>query len=256
VANNAFVDITKKSVVVAKNELKKYLRGKKILICAGLMIFILAIMISVPYLLGDGLPEDPLSIAFMFTMFAYLLAAMTAILFAATAIVSEFEERTALITFTKPVRRSSIFLGKFMASSLIAIVFVLLYFVAVIVVSLCVTGEVAPELYTAIGLTLLYTMACTGLAMLFSSIMKKGSTATLLTLMTLFLLLSIISQVVSMALSDPNSVWWMLDTVAMDIFGVLNSSNSIDVLKSASVMIGWCAIPTVLSYLIFRRKNF
>ena len=266
-AENVIKDMTKKSFVVTKNEIKKYLRGKKILIISGIIILVLALTTILPYAIGDGLSDQPLVLAHDYMMLMDFIIAVIAILFAATTIVSEFEERTALITFTKPIRRSSIFLGKFVATSLIGALFVIIYFMAVALISLCVTGEIASELFTSMGLALLYMMGVTGVALLLSSVMKKSSNATLIAFVVLIVILPIITHSIVAALGDVimvgeqitgidyGSVWWMLDVAGYDIGGVLEGAD-VNVLTSAGVMVAWCTIATILSYILFRRRDF
>ena len=254
-SDSFFVDTVKKSTIVAKNEMKKYLRGKKILINVGILIVLLALVVSLPYIFGDGLPKDAMVLSSGFANFVGLFALLTAILFGATTIVSEFEERTALITFTKPIRRSSIFLGKLVATTAIGAVFIIVYYLAIAAISLIVAGEVVSELFASMVIALAYMMSTIGLSMFLSSVVKKGSTATLITFMLLIMILPILTITLAVSLGDESSIWWMLDMVAGDIVNVFGG-DPVNIAKTVGVLLGWFAIPTVLSFLIFRRKNF
>ena len=262
--DNAIKDITKKSIVVAKNEMTKYLRGKKILVIAGIMILALVGLTGVGIIVGDEILNDTKVFTSIYMVFASFIMGLIAVLFASTAIVSEFEERTALITFTKPIRRSSIFLGKFIATSLLGILFVIIYFVAVALLSFIVTGEILPELLTSMGLALLYMMGFTGVALLLSSVTKKGIIAILLAFVIILLVLPLITMLIAAALGgmdavasdDFSSAWFMLDVAGSDIVNIFNENGDVKVFTSAAVMAAWCAVTTIASYLLFRRRDF
>jgi len=251
-SKNIVVDVTKKSVIVAKNEFTKYLRGKKLILCAGIMILILAMLAILPYVFGDGLPEEPWELTLLFVFFANLVVILTATLFGSTTIVSEYEERTALITFTKPIRKISIFLGKFVAAAVVGMLFTLAYYVATIAICYAVTGTIASETFSSLGLALLYVFAAMGVAMLISSAMKKGSSATIMTFITLLLLMTVLS----FALSASVETWWMLDQAADMIIHVFEGTGTMSVMTAAGVMVTWGIVTSVLSYVLFKRRNF
>ena len=251
-SNNIVVDVTKKSIIVAKNEFKKYFRGKKLILCAGIMVLILAMLTILPYVFGDGLPKEPRELTLLFVFFAYLIVVLTATLFGSTTIVSEYEERTALITFTKPIRKISIFLGKFVAAIIVGVLFTLVYYGATIAICYAVTGAIASETFTSLGLALLYVFAAMGVAILISSAMKKGSSATIMTFITLLLLMSVLS----LALSSSVETWWMLDQAADMIIHTLEGTESMSAVTAAGVMVVWGLVTSVLSYVLFKRRNF
>jgi len=98
----------KQSYVVMKNEIVKFTRGKKMLLFTALIFLVLILLTAVPYLLGDGLTDNATELAASYSSFVALIVLLFATLFASTSLVSEFEERTALILFTRPVKKSSI----------------------------------------------------------------------------------------------------------------------------------------------------
>jgi len=251
-SNNIIVDVTKKSMIVAKNEFTKYLRGKKLIMCAGIVVLIFAMIAVLPYIFGDGLPKEPAELTSWFVMFAYLLVILTATLFGSTTIVSEYDERTALITFTKPIRKISIFLGKFVAAIVVGVVFILTYYIATVALCQAVTGTIPSEIFTSLGLALLYVFATTGVAMMISSAMKKSSSATIMTFVTLLLLMTVLSHALSMSVET----WWMLDQAAEMIILILNGSGSMSAVTAAGVMVAWGIATSVVSYVLFKRRNF
>jgi ABC-type transport system involved in multi-copper enzyme maturation, permease component len=251
-SNNIVVDVTKKSAIVAKNEFTKYLRGKKLILCAGIMVLILGMISILPYVFGDGLPKESWELTYLFVFFADLIVILTATLFGSTTIVSEYEERTALITFTKPIRKISIFLGKFVAAAVVGILFTLIYYAATMAICYAVTGEIASATFNSMGLALLYVFATMGVAMLISSAMKKSSSATIMTFITLLLLMTVLSY----ALSSSVETWWMLDQAKEMIMDVVEGTETMSIMTAVGVMIAWGTVTSVLSYVLFKRRDF
>jgi len=261
--------------VIAKYELIKHVRSKKLYIFLALLaiIFVLTMSIFVAF----GFPDDiydptgtvviqsgAASFMMVPAMLATFVVIVAAIFFAATALVSEFEERTALLMFTRPVRKSTIVLGKFIASTLITILMVVLFFGIFGIISLINYGEIAGNLAAAIGVAITGAMCYIGMAFLFSSFAKKGSTASILTLIANLIIISMISALLGVA--APDMTLWFMPDYAMDAintalgistFGGGSFSMGVaDVATSAGVLLAWCAGTMAASYAIFRRRDF
>lgn len=255
-------DDFRQSYVVMKNEFIKFVRGKKILLFAGIIVLVLALLTVMPYVFGDGLSKDSAELVSTYIMFSSFIVLLSAALFASSAIVSEYEERTALVLFTKPLNKWSIFLGKYAASAVMGIAFIAFYYLVTAVISLAVTGGVVGALFTSLGLAILYTLAACGVAMLISSVMKRSSVSTLLA----FVLLLMLLPMMSLLMGTSVDVWWMLDQAGNAISGVLPSTGfdgeliaamtSSEILRSAGVMVGWAAVSSVIAYILFRRRQF
>jgi ABC-2 type transport system permease protein len=178
------------------------------------------------------------------------LVLLAATLFTSGTISSEFEERTALILFTKPLRKWSIFLGKFLASYILGLIFMAVYYLVVAVVSLAVTGTVASELAMSMALSIAYLVGVNGLAILISSVSKKSSTAAILTFVTLLLIISIITNVLDMYNVD---TWFMLDNAADHIYSCMTGESGSG--TAAAVMLIW-GITLFAGYSIFKKREF
>lgn len=249
---DSFSDNIRQTKVIMKYELRKHLEGKKIILFGMLMALLLALNIILPYILGDGLNKDPTELAYSFVTFASLLILISATLFASGTIVSEFEERTALILFTKPLRKWSIFLGKFVSACLLGIMFMLIYYAVVVAVSFAVTGTIATNLLLSLGLAILYVIATTGIAVLISSAVKKASTAAILTFVMLLMIFALISMLLDANSIDP---WFMVNQAELTISSCL-SGEDFNALASAAVMVVWGAATGVVGYTAFKRREF
>ena len=207
------VETFRQAYVVMKNEIKKYFSGKRMLLFLVLLAIVLAILTSAPYLVGiDEFTEGQMLT--MYLSMAPLIVLMAATLFASITIVSEYEERTALIVFTRPISKGSIFLGKLTASLIVSIAFVALYYAYAAIMLQAYFGNIDSGVPTSFGLSCAYAVGCIGVAMFISSFMKKSNTATILTFVALMILITAASMVLSIAGMD---VSWMIDQASGSI---------------------------------------
>lgn len=205
---STFKEAARQSFVVMKNEIKKYFSGKRMYVFSALLAIIVFVIVVAPYMFGGE--AHPV----YFLMMSSLVVLMAATLFASISIVSEYEERTALIVFTRPIRKTSIFVGKALACLVLTIGFMILYYVIAIIVSAAINHSVSNDIFVSLGLACAYAFGTVGIAMFVSSIMKKGSTATIIT----FVILAVIITAFSLVLNAANvESFWMIDQAANSI---------------------------------------
>lgn len=257
-----FKDDTRQAFVVMRNEITKFLRGKKIILFTLLIVSVLALLTAVLFIFGDD-DMTGKDVCEVYASFASLIVLVAVTLFSSTSIASEFEERTALILFTKPIRKWSIYFGKFMASILIETAYLVAFYAITIGVSLAKTGEFPGAMGTSLVLAFCYMLGATGIALLISSVMKKSSTSSIMTFVTLLLLLSVVSMSLTIADYDP---YWMFDQAANSITYCITGLG-VDITtyeripytheaRDASVMIIWGVAALIAGFFLFRKRDF
>lgn len=265
------------TVTVARNEITKFLRSRKLAVYLALVVLIIVLMTALPYVLGDGLSGSAGEVFSDYIGYASLLVLLGATLFASYAIVSEFEERTALILFTRPIRKSSVFLGKFLACYVLVAAVIVVYYLVSLVIAFAVSGGLVTSFAPSLAMSLMYVFATTGVAMFISSFMKKGGTSAVLTFITILLLITVVSAVMS---SSGIDTWFMLDNASQSIVTSIpeyvESANGVmvdigtsvgvdvsgmmvqaaDCVRSGAAMFAWGVVTLLLSYLVFSRREF
>ncbi|MBP5395018.1 MAG: ABC transporter permease subunit [Candidatus Methanomethylophilaceae archaeon] len=191
----------RQSLVVMKNEIKKFFSGKRMMVFTIILVAIVFVIAVAPYLVGGT--AQP----FMFVAVASMVVLMASTLFASISIVSEYEERTALIVFTRPISKFSIFTGKMLACLVVTIGFTFLYYIVAIVVGLLVDHSFSGDMMVSFGLASAYAFATTGIGMLVSALLKKASTSTIITFVILAVIFMALSLVLNAASVDTS---WML----------------------------------------------
>ena len=268
-------DDLRQAYVVAGNEMKKFIRSKRFTIYVVLIFVVLLLTTGLTLLFQDaGLGDTPGEVMANYMIYINIMVVVAATLFAAVVIVSEFEERTALILFTKPVKRTSIFIGKVVGCFLLESVMIIALYVLLAIIVLAVGGGIPSEFMLSLGLALIYLFAASSVAVFISATMKRGSTSAILTFVFLLLILRIFST----AIGDEN--WFMLNiasdsmaTVIPEFVDNINryfleimNATGIDLSKylfkvtevstSIIVMIGWGAVSLVLAWIAFIKREF
>jgi ABC-2 type transport system permease protein len=164
-----------------------------------LTVVVNAIYLVVPPATGSQYSKDP--IEFITGMFGFLgvLSILSATLFGADAIVSEFESKTGFFLFPNPIRKTTVFLGKFIASVLVSAGVIALYYLIAVVSVRVIGGSVPASTGLSFAYSLVYLLAILAVAYLFSAVMRSSVFALTLTFFTFLLILPILDAVTAVA---------------------------------------------------------
>ena len=179
-------------------------------------------------------------------------------MFSSVTLVSEFEDRTSLVLFTKPIRKASIFMGKFMAAYALSLAFMVVYYLISAVIVLVKTGGFTASMFPSMLYCAIYIFALTGIAMFFSSVMKKSSSASIMTFVFILLVPGIVSAIIAAAMSSSPEqvldVWYMLN-IAEGVITDCITGKATEELRAVIVMLVWGLVPMLASLRIFRNKQ-
>ncbi len=204
-----------------------------------------------------------------FALFVNLLVIICATFFAADSIVSEYQNRTGYLIFPNPVKRSTLFFGKFAASLSAGTMVVGLFYGCVALLSVATLGGLDKGFGLSFALALEYLVAAVTVAYLVSSVLK-GSTGALV--LTFFLFLLILPIVDLVAQISNTKIEWSLTFAAGALMWVLVHPYPVDSSQAAQgigsfgifyptpemaaiVMATYAVIAIVLSVVLFRRKQ-
>jgi len=222
-------------VTVATYELLKYLRGRRLLAIVLLTVIVSAVFLVVPPVIGSAYPKDPQEFATDMLRFLGILSILSATFFGADAIVSEYESKTGYFVFPNPIRKTSIFLGKFVASALVAAGTVELYYLVVLVSVRVIDGSIPANAGVSFAYSLVYLLAILAIAYLFSTVMRSSVYSLVLTFFTFFLILPIVDAVGSFAKFKP----WFSITFASGIAqNVLLNPYPTDIISNRTTLAG------------------
>ncbi len=250
------------SLTVARYEIHKYLRGMKIYVMLALMALMIGLTLFLPPLFGGSVPTDPMIFMSQLVNQVTMLIIISAVLFASDALTGEFENRTGFLIFPRPIRRGTLFLGKYMASFAIVSALIALYFGVAALLSIYYTGSIYADTLTSLGLSLLFIAGCNGLAFLVSSLMKRGNTSAVLVfslfliIMPMFLFILILNDIDPIVmLPQAGSA---IDIVIPSYFPEPPDAiilPPIDRGVASAVMAAWAVLCSIPAALIFGRRE-
>ena len=260
---------------ITRYDIFKHLRSRRLVAIFIIEAIILALMLSLPALLGRPYPTDPTEFVrntLQFT-FTNILIVLGATLFAGDAICSEFQNRTGYLLFPNPVKKEVIYLGKLLSTILIVFLVVTVWYWVAILAGAIVTGGVSTLAIESYGLAVIYAIAASSLGFLISSILKGSTGALVLTFFVLFMILPAFDLVGTLGGVEPvPSLTYqagaigniMITPYPQNYVEYANATTGIPfniyffyptVASSVAVMLGWILVTNLMAIFIFKRRE-
>jgi ABC-2 type transport system permease protein len=192
-------------ITVARYDIFKHLRSRRLIAIFVIEAAILAVMMALPALLGQPYPEDPAEFVQSVLVFTFtnILIILGATMFAGDSICSEFQNRTGYLVFPNPIKKLSIYLGKFLSTALIVVLVVSVWYWVAIIAGAIMTGGVSILAIESYGLAILYALAASSVGFLISSILKGSTGALVLTFFLLFMIFPLVDSVGTLGNVEP-----------------------------------------------------
>jgi len=260
--------------VVTKYELLKHIRSKRMVVFVAIAALLFSLITVLSIFLDGGLPDDKKEFMKTYLSMVNLLIVIGVSLFCASTIAAEFEERTALLMFPRPIKKTSFFLGKVLACYVVCGVIIAVYYLACMLLSLVAAGGLDMNVFGSLGIALMFMFGAGGFALLMSSIFKRGAMAVIVTIAVLMLVFNIVDSMLSVFGTEPvYSITYaakdILNFIAQDplhleidisefipsvemVISEWNPSH----LKAFSIAAIWGVVTTTISALLFKRKEF
>jgi ABC-type transport system involved in multi-copper enzyme maturation permease subunit len=194
-------------------ELRKHVRRRRVIIVAALAVL-------VPLIFYTFIPDTATEFAANGMRFLSVLIVISGAMFAGDAVCGEFEKKTSLLSFPTPQRRMSIFAGKYMAALAATWLVVSIYYVVIVVQMSHLYGlsEIPGELGKSFFSGLVYATSVVSVIFVFSSLLGRSISATILGFVSLMLILPVASSVLSRLEVEP---WFVVTYSAELIYSVL-----------------------------------
>lgn len=258
--------------VVAKYDVLKYLRSHRLL---GILIVEAIVLVAITVLLAtSSVPKTADKVVGEYAGFANILIIIGATLFGGDAIVSEYQGHTGYLLFPNPIKKISIFAGKFISAAAAMVLILLIYYAIALLAGAAMGNGLSTLGLQSLGLAMLYGISALAVAFLVSSIMKGTAGAMILTFALFFFVFNIITSLIGVL--GGIKPWFMVDfagstlsyittepypqdnVMAFDIPG--GGSMDVyyfypDVVISIVVMIVYALVALVLAYLFFHRRE-
>ncbi|MEJ5293374.1 MAG: ABC transporter permease [Candidatus Methanosuratincola sp.] len=259
---------------VTKYELMNYLRTRRFYVLLGITLIMSGLLTAVVAIYQPaGFLTSPLGFYSSWWGLAvtYILI-LSGIFFGGDAISGEFQNKTGYFLVVNPVKRSTIYAGKW-AGAFIASLAILGVFVAVTVANgVYYFGlDVPYQFGLSLAFSVLYLISILGVTFVFSSIFKSSSISILVTAISFFFVFSLTQTLVSsLAQVEP----WFLITYGAEIIGnvlkdpypahvvtvqlgrVTFTTYNAPILNGVAIMAGYFVVCAALGLIIFERRDF
>jgi ABC-2 type transport system permease protein len=234
---------------IMKYSLLDYVRSRRFFIILSIT---LAISIILTVLVGHYRPSSFLASNLSFynswwgNTATYVIV-LSGIFFGGDAISGEFQNKTGYFTLPNPVRRSSVYIGKWLAAFTASAVILGIFTAITVGNGLAYFSNVPYQFGESFLFAVLYLAAVLGFTFFFSSLFKSSSMSILVTAILFLFAFSLIQTLVSgLVQTEP----WFMITYGADIIGnVLNTTYPAHITKSAGFGGGSSANgPTLTTY--------
>jgi ABC-2 type transport system permease protein len=255
--------------VTMKYTLLDYIRARRFAI---LLIIVLIISVLLTFLVAHFRPKGLLDNTLDFYSswwgsFSSFLVVLSGVFMGGDAIAGEFQNKTGYFTIPNPVRRSSMYVGKFLAAFGAATVILLAYLAIAVLNGLYYFGANLPyQLGESFLFAWFYLLAVLGFTFMLSSLFKTSSYSILVSAVLLIIGFGIIQGVIeALANIEP---WFILSYGSGIISNVLTVPYPSTITRfgvtvfaptvtEGLVIIGiYFVVTAALGLLLFERKEF
>jgi ABC-2 type transport system permease protein len=263
--------------IITKYALLDYIRSRRFLI---MLIITALISVLLTVLVGYYRPEGFVSSELGFysswwgTSVTFVVI-LSGIFFGGDAISGEFQNKTGYFGVPNPIRRSSIYIGKWLAAFTASIAILGVFTIVTLGNGLYYFSGVPVEFAVSLLFTILYLVAVLGFTFFFSSLFKSSSMSILLTAILFLFVFTLIQQLVAgLVQIEP---WFILTYGSQIIGNVLTSPYPPNVATTSlrpggggpsittynatipegiAIMAIYFAITAIAGLILFERKEF
>jgi ABC-2 type transport system permease protein len=261
--------------VMTKYELLTYFRSRRffILLIIGLIISSILTALVAYYGVSSFAPNALGFYSFWWGNSVTLVVILSGIFFGGDAISGEFQNKTGYFLVGNPLRRSSIYIGKWIAALTASLIILAIYAAIAIGNGIYYFGTNIPYQFgESLIFSILYLIAVLGFTFFFSSLFKSSSMSILVTAILFLFAFSLIQVIVStLAQVEP----WFIITYGSGIIGnVLTDPYpttqtvrggfrgdtsrvfAVSIPEGIAILVGYFLITAVIGLFLFERKEF
>jgi ABC-2 type transport system permease protein len=268
---------------LTRYQLREYLRSRRFVALVAIVLVIGAILTGLVAHFRGALVLDNLS--FYGTFWgggADIVIVLAAVFFGGDAIAGEFQNKTGYFLMGLPVRRATVYVGKFIAAFLASVAMMLLFLAILLgnAVYYFHANALPWQLAPSLVLALVYLAAVLGATFLFSSLFKTSAYGFVLTAILYLFGFSILAEVITdlvkiepwMIISyasstigsvfSPSVNWGIVGTVAhttVTLRGggtITTTTYTAGIAEGIVIMIGYLVVTAATGLWMFEREEF
>ncbi len=258
---------------LAHYQMRQYLQSRRFLALVVIVVAIGAIFSAVVAIYHSSFITSD-SVSFYGGSWAGgvgVVIVLAAVFFGGDAIAGEFQNKTGYFLMSVPIRRATVYAGKFLAAFLTSVAIITIFFAIVLGNGIYYFGASAfPwQLFFSLPIVILYLLAVLGTTFLFSSLFKTSAYGFVLTIILFLFGFTILQDLVAILIKiEP----WMVISYASGILSDLFSSpinwgltatlgpvpayDSPGIAEGVVIMLGYFILTAIAGLLLFEREEF
>jgi ABC-2 type transport system permease protein len=262
------------SLILARYQLREYLRSARFVLMMGIVAAAGLIITSLlAYFRPDGISSSPVATyAGPWGGGVTFVIVIAGIIYGGDAIAGEFQNRTGYFLMGLPLRRASVYAGKYLAAFTASTVAVVFYLVVMVENAAFYTGTSAftdlGPLFASLALALLYESALLGTVFLFSSLFKQSLYGVVVVaVLFLFGWTLLETELVALAHIEP----WFVISYAAPIIGfpfsstlpphTIHGPNGVTLynptmVEGIAILLGYFLLTSLAGLVLFEREEF
>jgi ABC-type transport system involved in multi-copper enzyme maturation permease subunit len=256
--------------LMSRYQFRDYLRSRRFILMMAIVAVIGGLLITV---IGHYRPAGLIgsSNAFFGTLWTggvEVLIVFAGIIFGGDAIAGEFQNKTGYFLMGLPIKRWSVYAGKYIAAFAASLVTILVYLVILVAFGSVYfgTGAASVALFESLLLAILYLAALLGTTFLFSSLFKTSLYAVLVVAVLFLFGFSLIDALIEGLVNiEP----WFIVTYANAVISYPFSGVPIHIgrlggmttyaptyIEGIAIMLGYFVLTAAAGLLLFEREEF
>ncbi|MGA1976100.1 MAG: ABC transporter permease [Conexivisphaerales archaeon] len=262
-------------ITVAKYEFRNYFGSRRFYVLLAIALIVSALL---TYVVAVRRPTSFLDNSLDFYSswwgrIAGLMVILSGIFFGGDAISAEFQNRTGYFLVPNPVRRSSIYVGKWISAFLAAVIILAITLAITIANAFYYFGPTIPnQLVLSVAFSFIYLASVMGVTFMFSSLFKSSSYSILVSAILYLFVFSLVEELVSTIVQiEP----WFIPTYGASIIAnvmtvpfpahvvteAISKRISLTIYTATipeglEVLLGYCLISAILGLVLFEKKDF
>jgi ABC-2 type transport system permease protein len=270
-------DTVQQALILSRYQLRDYLRSRRFILMMAIVVAAGAILTAVvAYFRPESIIDNANDFYGTLGSGLVFVILFAGIIFGGDAIAGEFQNKTGYFLMGLPVKRGSVYVGKYLAALAASIVSVVVFLLILVGNAIFYLGAGAfadpVQLLEALGLSLIYLLALLGFVFLFSSLFKTSLYAVLVVAVMFLFGFTILQGVVTgLAHLEP---WFLLSyangvigypltgvpphvmTVTNRFTGASMTSYNPTYVEGIGVMLGYFVLTTLGGLFLFEREEF
>lgn len=264
--------------IISRYEMRNYFRSRRFLVLLIITLAIAALLTYAVWHTGiSNFAAKPLDFYSGWWGFSSnILVVFCAVFFGGDAIAGEFQNKTGYYLVGNPIRRSSIYIGKWIAAFVASLIIFGIFTAITILNGVGYFGAVMPNRFVeAFAFTILFLVSALGFTFFFSSVFKSSAMSILVTVILLLFGFSLIDTLLtnlihiepwfslsygSGIISNVMTVPYPQHIISVHIGpgggGPLLTSYNATIPQGIIILVVYFVVTAVLGLLLFERKEF